>query len=466
VLINIEIRGSSGQWQNWPKKQYGFETCDSLGDNRNVALLGMPAENDWILYPPYSDKSLIRNVLAYRFARDMGRYATRTRFCELVLNDEYCGVYVLLEKIKRDKRRVNIAELQPDDNSGDQLTGGYIIKVDRTAGKENEGWISPFSTNPFFSRMQYLFHYPKPGDISQAQQDYIENYITAFETIMDQSDWKLYYQEYFDVDAFIDFWLINELTKNVDSFSLSTFFYKNEDSKDKRLVMGPVWDFNLGFGNVNYFDGQEIDGFILDRKVQMRDAIPVWCQTLARDQEIRSLFTVRWQELRRSILAPERMNSLIDSLTTVLDEAQARNFDRWPIMGQYVWPNNYVGQSYSDEIDYLKDWIQQHCEWIDKETNTYTLIREQIPVRCELFNNYPNPFNESTFITFHLGMPAHVKIVIYDVLGRLVTTLLDERENAGFHRIVFNAAGLVGGIYFTQITCAGCTSYSKMTLVR
>ncbi len=465
-LINIEIRGSSGQMMDWPKKQYGFETCDSLGDNRNVALLGLPAENDWILYPPYSDKSMLRNVLAYRFARDMGRYASRTRFCELVLNGEYCGVYVLLEKIKRDKRRVNVAELQPDDNSGDELTGGYIIKVDRSAGEENEGWTSPFSPNPFFSRVEYLFHYPKPADISQAQQDYIENYITAFETIMDQSDWKLYYQEYFDVDAFIDFWLINELTKNVDSFSLSTFFYKNKDSKDKRLVMGPVWDFNLGFGNVNYFDGQKIDGFILDRKVQTMEEIPVWFQTLARDQEIRSLFAARWQELRGSLLAPARINSLIDSLTTVLDEAQERNFTCWPILGQQIWPNNYVGQSYSDEIVYLKDWIQQRCEWIDNETKTNTLVREHIPVRCELLNNYPNPFNESTFIAFRQSSPAHVKIVIYDVLGRMVTTLLDKEKNAGYYRVVFNATGLAGGIYFIQVTCAGHTCYSRMTLVK
>jgi hypothetical protein len=250
-LISIEIRGSSGQWQNWPKKQYGFETCDSLGNNRNVALLGLPSENDWILYPPYSDKSLIRNILAYRFARDMGRYATRTRFCELVLNGDYRGVYVLLEKIKRDKRRVDIPELQPDEISGDKLTGGYIIKADRSAGEDNAGWNSLFSLNPFGQKVQYLYHYPKPGDITTEQQDYIKNYINSFETLMSQSDWKLHYQEFFDVDAFVDFWIVNELTKNVDFLSFSAFFYKDKDSKDKRLKMGPVWDFNLGFGNVN-----------------------------------------------------------------------------------------------------------------------------------------------------------------------------------------------------------------------
>ena len=127
--ISIEIRGSTSQI--FPKKQFGLETQKEDGSNNNVSLIGLPIENDWILYAPFSDKTLIRNMLVYKLSGDLGHYAPRTRPCEVVLNGEYVGVYVLTEKIKRDKNRVDISKLNPDEISGDDLTGGYIIKLIR-----------------------------------------------------------------------------------------------------------------------------------------------------------------------------------------------------------------------------------------------------------------------------------------------------------------------------------------------
>ena len=161
--ISIEWRGSTSQ--GFPKKQYGLETQDEQGENNNVSLLGMPAENDWILNAPYSDKSLVRNVLAYDLANALGQYAPRTRFCELFLNDAYQGVYVLIEKIKRDKNRVDLIEMGPGDNSGDALTGGYIFKIDKFTGSGGAGWDSsvepPQNVSPYFQ-----YEYPDPTDIS------------------------------------------------------------------------------------------------------------------------------------------------------------------------------------------------------------------------------------------------------------------------------------------------------------
>ncbi|MBC8384513.1 MAG: CotH kinase family protein, partial [Candidatus Cloacimonetes bacterium] len=139
-FAGIEIRGSSSVM--FPKKQYAFETQDEFGENLNVPLLGLPTENDWILYAPYSDKTLIRNALAYELARKAGRYASRLRFCELVINDDYKGLYILFEKIKRDDDRVDISEMDQDDIAGDELTGGYILKVDKWDGENNDGWFS------------------------------------------------------------------------------------------------------------------------------------------------------------------------------------------------------------------------------------------------------------------------------------------------------------------------------------
>ena len=138
--IAIEFRGSTSQ--GFPKKPYGLETQDSAGEN--IQFLGMPTENDWVLHNPYSDKSLMRNVLAFDMARAMGRYSPRTKFCEVFLNGQYQGVYVLMEKIKRDSNRVNIAELDATMNGGDALTGGYIVKIDKFNGSGGAGWQSPF----------------------------------------------------------------------------------------------------------------------------------------------------------------------------------------------------------------------------------------------------------------------------------------------------------------------------------
>ena len=181
--IGIEIRGSSSQ--GFPKKQYSLETRDLAGNDLNVSLLGFPEESDWILFAPYNDKSLMRDVLAYKIANSMGRYASRSKYCEVVLNNEYIGVYVLFEKVKRDANRVNIKKLESSDISGDALTGGYIIKIDKTDGENNDGWYStylPYPQAPY--SVFYQYHYPKPDNIVQQQKDYIQNKIFQFETMM------------------------------------------------------------------------------------------------------------------------------------------------------------------------------------------------------------------------------------------------------------------------------------------
>ncbi|MDA7502056.1 CotH kinase family protein [Chitinophagales bacterium] len=181
--IGIETRGSTSQIF-FPKKPFAVETRNEDGSNNNVSIAGLPAENDWILHGPFSDKTLLRNVLAMQLARATGRYASRTRLCEVILNGDYHGVYVLMEKVKRDSDRVDIATLLPEDNSGDELTGGYIVKIDKFTGAGGNGWLSPFENASGDLQTVYQYHEPKWDAITSEQANYIEQQITNFESVL------------------------------------------------------------------------------------------------------------------------------------------------------------------------------------------------------------------------------------------------------------------------------------------
>ena len=348
--ITIERRGNSSQWQG--KTPYRFETVDDEGENSNVEILGMPAENDWVLYAPWQDKTMIRNVLTYQLSNEMGRYASRSRHVELYLNDEYRGIYVLMEKIKRDGNRVDISKLNPDEITGDDVTGGYILKFDWFYTGDN---IGGFESE--FDNMIYNYHYPKPSDIVPEQEAYIEEYINEFETIMMGTDYtndSTGYPSMMNVESFVDFILLQELAKNVDAYRLSTYIYKDKESIDNRLTAGPVWDFNHGFGNCDYGETWEVDNWLLEYNPEGGDQVAFWWELLWEDLAFQQKAAVRYTELRQTIFSEEHIYSIIDSIADYLGPAVDRNFARWPLLGNYIWPNYYVFDTYEEEIDYLK----------------------------------------------------------------------------------------------------------------
>ncbi len=354
----------------FPKKQYAIETRDTLGSDVKVSLLDFPAESDWVLYAPYTDKSLMRNVLAYQLANEMGRYASRTCFCEVVLNGDYKGVYVLMEKIKRDKNRVNITKLGTSDISGDAVTGGYIIKIDKLEGANIQGWYSQFPPYPGArQRIYYQYDYPKQEDIVPQQQAYIQNYIYTFESLMagpDYADPQHGYTQDLDAASCVDVFILNEISRNVDGYRLSAFMHKDRDSKNGKLTMGPIWDYDLAFGNADYYNGAKLFGWQVDFRVESDDyQIPFWWRKLMQDSSFARRINSRWRELRKSILDVQRIHACIDSMAQHLDEAQKRNFERWPILGTYVWPNAFIGQTYSEELNYLKQWVNLRILWME-----------------------------------------------------------------------------------------------------
>lgn len=432
-FIGIELRGSTSQ-SLFPKQGFGFETRDAEGEDLDVALLGMPEEEDWVLHGPYSDKSLVRNALTYHLAGQIMEYAPRTRLVELVVNGDYRGVYLLTEKIKRDKHRVDVSRLTPEDNAGDQLTGGYLIKLDKFTGEVGNRpthFLSRYGSAPSGGReVRLLYDYPEPQDITPAQRQYITDFIHAFEDRLageSFTDAVAGYRPLVDLRSFVDFLIVNEVSRNIDGYRLSSWLYKEKDSKGGKLHMGPVWDFNLAFGNADYCAGSSTTGWAYDFNEVCPDdnwLLPFWWERMRQDPAFLNLWRERWAELRGDggPLSDVRLVGSLDSLTALLEDGAAqRNFDRWPVLGTYVWPNNFVGADYGAELAYLREWIAARMEWLDGATRALTTSVASPNEPVVILALLPNP----TTGTFRLGLPEQMRpgiTRVYDGLGRVLLT--------------------------------------------
>ncbi len=474
----IEIRGASSQM--FPKKPYGFETRDAAGEDKAVSLLGFPAEADWVLNASYNDKTLIRDPLAYWLARQQGRYASRTKYVEVLKDSLYQGVYILQERIKRDKARVDISKLEPKDNSGDALTGGYILKIDKTSGSPAKRWNSLFKPDPrsTFSPL-FQVEYPKLEDITNEQFAYIKTYVDAFETAIygpDYRDVDKGFRKFIDEDSFVDYFLLTELTRNVDGYRLSAFFSKNRDSKGGKLTMGPAWDYNIAFGNGDYYDGWKPEGWqyrvndgMLPLKVgqQYEDGFkaPAWWERLLSDPAFARKATQRWKTLRADAWSDTRLNRFVDSCATLLGESQSRNFERWKILGTYVWPNYYVGKTYAEEVTWMKNWLRQRLAWLDERVNAGYLVTgtepDLTPTSLEV---WPNPTERGSQIRYQVLQRGPVRLSVYDLTGRRVQTLAEDEREAGQHELDWGTNGLAPGLYLLELQAEGQAAVRRKVL--
>lgn len=453
-LIGIEMRGASSQLM-YPKKSYGVETRDETGDSRNVKLLGFPKENDWVLYGPYDDKTLLRNDLAFWIGRRMGHYASRSRFCEVVINGSYMGLYALMEKIKIDKNRVAITEMDDDDLAGDSLTGGYVFKIDKAAGGFNDGWASHYGSGAAGRRVYYLYDEPDPEDIQPAQKTYLQQVIRTFEDVMASehyADPAEGYHKYIDLDSFVDYFLLTEVTRNIDGYRLSAFFYKDRDSRGGKIHAGPIWDYNFAFGNADYYGATSFYDLQVDFAHPNDEwQVPFWWPKLVRDTAFTAAASKRLKELRSSFLHTDSVMARIDEQVTLLSEARLRQFQRWPVTGRYIWANGFVGRTYEEDLSYLKTWLQQRLQWMDGHLAT-TLSGEkaQLPEGTGLSAPYPNPFRSQTRVTLQLTQPQRVRLAVYDALGREVLLLHDAWVTVGTHPFAIEGGDLPSGVYFVH----------------
>ena len=373
--IGIEIRGHSSQM--FPKKQYGIELRDDAGNDISVSILGMPSESDFVLNASYTDKSLLRNVIAYKLGNDLGRYASRTKFCEVIINNQYMGIYILQEKVKRDKNRVNIKKIATADTTGDAVTGGYILKIDRIDPGDkyfNSEYPSVFPNTPSKpSPISYIIEYPKAEDIQLAQYKYIKNFIYDFETSLTKSTYNDPFDGYYDfidIDAWVDYYLVSEFTKATDAYRLSAYLHKDRNSINGKLIYGPLWDYDLAFGLADYGDGWKADGWVAQNyPYEGIWSPPFWTRKIFNDPVFFNRLAKRWHTIKQSVFEPSLLVKFIDANILSIAEAVNRNFSKWPELfnpNVYIWPNKNRFSNYNDEILYLKSWIVQRYNWMDK----------------------------------------------------------------------------------------------------
>jgi hypothetical protein len=447
--IGIETRGSTSQ-QISPKKPFGIELRDANGNEKDVSLFDSTKEADWALAAPYSDKTLMRDALTYHLARTFMPYAPKTTFCELLINDVYQGVYVLTETVKR--KRVGIAKLDSTALSGDDLTGGYILKIDKSTGNPSGfsvGFTSDYYTGFTPTPTTYQFHYPKPEDIKPAQAAYIKTFVKEFETVMKSpqfNDDKNGYAKYFDVQSLIDFWIMNEITRNVDGYRLSTYLHKDKNSINPKLRMGPVWDFNIALGNADYCEGGKYFGWASDfNKVCQTDywTIPFWWQILLEDKKFKRKIQTRWKELRQNQLKTTRIFAVIDSFNTLLTKPQERNFKKWDILTKFVWPNPAVQNTFGNEVQYLKDWLDRRLKWMDNEIQTFPVAEHPAkPTDIEIFPN-PSVSTENVLFAYYLFIDAEVELQIFNELGQLINQQ-KVQQLKGDNELLFKGNGQKG----------------------
>lgn len=401
--IGIERRGASSQ--GYPQRPFALETRNPDGSNNNVSILEMPSENDWVLLSHYNEKSFCRTLISQHIFEEMGGYMPRVTLCEVIINGQYEGIYTFGEKLKKDNNRVDIATLRPDENAGDSLTGGYILQLNYwNSNNSFESNYSPMD-HPGFD-VHFVYEYPKPDVISPQQKTYIAAYVDSMETALygaDFDDPLEGYRKYLDTPSFIDYFILNEVSRNNDGFKKSRFFYKDKNSNGGKLKAGPPWDFDWAWKNINACLFANTDGSGWAHHINdcpTDNYSPGWYIKLLQDSLFHHDLRCRYNELRESVLATDHLHSYIDSIASLVENANQRHFQKWPFLGintgaPEVGP---IPTTFQGEVDYLKDWIEIRLNWLDGElpepaecdTISTVTIDDEV---SNSFRVYPNPSN-------------------------------------------------------------------------
>jgi hypothetical protein len=468
--IGIEIRGATSA--GYPQHPYGIETRTAEGENNNVPLLGMPAENDWFLLSNYNDRSLIRNTLAYNLFEQMGNYSTRTKLCEVLIDSAYKGIYVFCEKIKQDNDRVDIAKLTPADTTGDDLTGGYILE--QNYWDANNSFLSNYHPidHPEFD-VHFVYYYPKPDAIAVPQKSYIASFVDSLETALYSpgfADPVSGYRRYLDVKSFIDYFIVNELSRNNDGFKKSVYFYKDKNSNDAKLKAGPVWDFDWAWKNLygcSIFENIDGSGWAYHINDCPTDNYSCgWYIRLFQDSTFTDELRCYYDSYRQTILDTASIFAYIDSVRSLVQNAQARHFQKWPILGMSG-PAPEIGTiatTYNGELDTLKTWINLRLQWLDANIPGLcpnVSIGDDQQNLIYALKYFPNPGNGNFHFEGYLDSPSLLQMTVCDLSGRIIDSVEVQPGNIQFD-FQLNRTGVY---YFTITNIKGLVQVGKLIVL-
>ncbi|MGL4876119.1 MAG: CotH kinase family protein [Clostridium sp.] len=397
-VYNATLKWRGNSSLEYPKKQYSVQFVDEKKKVVEESVFGLPKGSHFALNAPFADVSLLRNYIAYDVAGHIMEYAPKAKFCQVFLiqngennvtKEEYEGVYLMIQKIKKGKDMVNIDKSQK--NSAET---SFIIEKDRYKNEDGEVNFDTYGKNTGEYKNDIINIYPKSG-ITKPQVEYIDRYFSTFERVLYSNNFenpKTGYAKYINVNSFVDYYIINEFFNNVDAGRYSTYYYKNYKGK---MYAGPVWDFNISMGN-NYYNGTYYDpkGFFMQTKSVYNRLL----ESKSFDEKV----IARYRELRKTYLSDAYLDRLIDEQVKYLGPAIQNNFKKWPIalcnqadmfdnqgstiapytksikkLEEYIKARPYIlvpttgkPDTYDGEIKALKLYIKERGAWMDANINS------------------------------------------------------------------------------------------------
>ena len=360
--IRIRVRGNTSRW--FDKQSFAIKTIHHNGENKKVSMMGMEADHDWALHGPFLDKTLMRNYVAMNLAGELMDYAPDVRFCEVVINGEYRGVYVMMETVSTGKGRIEIEKPNKTRN-----VTGYIVELDNDTQPDPLSEAKNFTKYTQILRKNAFFdiRYPKNEALTLPLKDYIERDLSRFEKALYSFDYdtqRYGYKNFIDVDEFVDYFILMEVFVQHDTGNLSTFFYKDVNGKFKPVV----WDFNNSLGNVSESSD---DDYLIRQFVSVQAP---WFTMLIKDEDFIHQVIYRYRQLRAGILSDERVSAYIQEVVDYLGPAVDRNFAVWGYSfdpgnldkRNKLSPEEKNPRSYEAAVKQFHDAYLERLAWLDE----------------------------------------------------------------------------------------------------
>ncbi|WP_437578343.1 CotH kinase family protein [Sorangium sp. So ce887] len=380
------VRGQSSR--NFPQTPYKLELWDNDDKDLDYPVLGMPADSDWALIPPYYDRTLIRNPFTFTLGRDMGLEAPRTEFAEVYLNydarsigeADYQGIYWISETIKNNKVRTDLKSLEETDRALPDISGGYIFKFDQAAAEEPQLTCTGADPLPSFGGFGGPGGGPDPepsgtcwidlevvdpDPLNDEQATWLTQYIQQFHDTVHQTPIGDY-SAYIDVPSFIDYLIISELTFNVDAYVRSCYYHKDRDQK---LKAGPLWDYNFALGGVGAQSPTPESNGETGWRFSGQRNVNNWYQKLTADPTFMAQVRTRYTALRQTLLSEAAIEQRMNGLSAPLAQAAARDLAKWPVSDIIESSEGFLGgptaPTWEGQLQVMRDFMMARLAWMD-----------------------------------------------------------------------------------------------------